>query len=97
MSEETRDLSVWLGGRVVADLTVNRRQVARLRYRDDYVADRGDGGLGLSVPLPVSSRQYLGDMVDRWIESLLPEGGTRTFWSSISGSDAAMGSPCSPL
>ncbi len=35
MSQEPRDLNVWLGGRVVADLTVNRRQVAQLRYRDD--------------------------------------------------------------
>ena len=57
MSEEPRDLSVWLGGRAVADLTVNRRQVAQLRYRGDYVAERGDGALGLSVPLPVSSRR----------------------------------------
>jgi HipA-like protein len=78
MSQEPRDLNVWLGGRVVADLAVNRRQVAQLRYSDDYVAERGDGALGLSVPLPVSSRQYRGDIVDRWIESLLPEGETRT-------------------
>jgi serine/threonine-protein kinase HipA len=78
MSEAARGLDVWLGGRVVADLTVNRRQVAALRYRDDYVAERGEGALGLSVPLPVSSRRFRGDLVDRWIESLLPEGETRT-------------------
>jgi serine/threonine-protein kinase HipA len=78
VSEETRNLEVWLGGRVVADLTVNRRQVARLRYREDYVAEHGEGALGLSVPLPVSSRPFRGDLVDRWIESLLPEGETRT-------------------
>jgi serine/threonine-protein kinase HipA len=78
MSEEHRALDVWLGGRVVADLTVNRRQVAQLRYRHDYVAERGEGALGLSVPLPVSSRRFGGDLVDRWIESLLPEGETRT-------------------
>ena len=57
MSQEPRDLNVWLSGRIVADLTVNRRQVAQLRYRDEYVAERGDGALGLSVPLPVSSRR----------------------------------------
>jgi HipA-like protein len=78
MNEEPRGLDVWLGGRVVADLTVNRRQVAALRYRDDYVAERGEEALGLCVPLPVSSRRFKGDLVDRWIESLLPEGETRT-------------------
>jgi serine/threonine-protein kinase HipA len=78
MSGELRELDVWLGGRVVADLTVNRRQLAQLRYRDDYVAERGEQSLGLSVPLPVSSRPFKGRLVDRWIESLLPEGETRT-------------------
>ena len=78
MSGEPRALDVWLRGRVVADLTVNRRQVAQLRYRDDYVAERGEGSLGLSVPLPVGSRPFKGGLVDRWIESLLPEGETRT-------------------
>jgi serine/threonine-protein kinase HipA len=78
MSGELRELDVWLGGRVVADLTVNRRQIAQLRYRDDYVAERGEQSLGLSVPLPVSSQPFKGRLVDRWIESLLPEGETRT-------------------
>lgn len=78
MSEAPRKLDVWLGTRVVADLSVNRRQVAQLRYLDDYVAQCGEGALGLSVPLPVSGRPFKGDLVDRWIESLLPEGETRT-------------------
>lgn len=78
MSDEPRALNVWLGNRVVADLTVSRRQVAQLRYRSDYVAERGEGALGLSVPLPVSSRRFKGDLVDHWMESLLPEGETRT-------------------
>jgi len=78
MSNEPRVLNVWLGDRIVADLTVNRRQVAQLRYRDDYVAERGEGALGLSVPLPVTSRRFKGDLVDHWMESLLPEGETRT-------------------
>src|SRR5580693_20549 len=102
MSEEPRDLNVWLGGRVVADLTVNRRQVAQLRYRDDYVAERGEGALGLSVPLPVSSRRFRGDLVDRWMESLLPEGEARTIleqYFSIRRGDgfallAALGRDC---
>src|ERR1700691_1332905 len=102
MSEQSRDLNVLLGGRIVADLTVNRQQVAQLRYRDDYVAERGEGALGLSVPLPVSSRRFRGDLVDRWIESLLPEGETRTIleqYFSIRRGDgfallAALGRDC---
>ena len=78
MSDEPRVLNVWLGDRIVANLTVNRRQVAQLSYRDDYVAERGEGALGLSVPLPVTSRRFKGDLVDHWMESLLPEGETRT-------------------
>jgi HipA-like protein len=71
-------LDVWLGDRVVAELTMSRRQLAQLRYREDYVAERGEGALGLTVPLPVSGRRYKGELVDYWIESLLPEGETRT-------------------
>lgn len=78
MSQEAGDLQVWLGDRVVADLTVSRRRVPQLRYRPDYVAERGMGALGLSVPLPLAVRPYKGDLIDFWIESLLPEGETRT-------------------
>jgi serine/threonine-protein kinase HipA len=70
-------LEVWLDGKVIADLTMHRR-VPQLRYRADYVAERGVGALGLSVPLPVATRPFRGDAVDYWIESLLPEGETRT-------------------
>ncbi len=85
MSKEPRDLNVWLGGRVVADLGVNRQRVAQLRYRGDYVAERGEGALGLSVPLPVSSRRFRGDLVEYWMESLLPEGETRTILEQYFG------------
>lgn len=71
-------LDVWLGDRLVAELTMSRRKVAQLRYRGDYVAERGEGALGLTVPLPVSGQRYKGELVDYWIESLLPEGETRT-------------------
>jgi serine/threonine-protein kinase HipA len=78
MSDGSQALHLWLGDRIVADLTVTRRRVAQLRYRDDYVAERGEGALGLSVPLPVTGRRFKGDLVDYWMESLLPEGETRT-------------------
>ncbi|MCL2583252.1 MAG: HipA domain-containing protein [Streptosporangiales bacterium] len=78
MNGEPGNLNVWIGDRVVADLTVSRRGVPQLRYRPDYVAERGVGALGLSVPLPVAMRPYKGERVDFWIESLLPEGETRT-------------------
>jgi HipA-like protein len=84
-------LDVWLGDRVVAELTMSRRQLAQLRYREDYVTERGEGALGLTVPLPVSGHRYRGELVDYWIESLLPEGETRT--TSRCGSAA---SHCSP-
>ncbi|MGH3196560.1 MAG: type II toxin-antitoxin system HipA family toxin [Streptosporangiaceae bacterium] len=71
-------LQVWLGGSVVADLTMNRRQVPQLRYRQDFVEERGERALGLSIPLPVRRRAYRGALVDYWIECLLPEGETRT-------------------
>jgi serine/threonine-protein kinase HipA len=78
MSDGFQALHLWLGDRIVADLTVTRRRVAQLSYRDDYVAERGEGALGLSVPLPVTSQRFKGDLVDYWMESLLPEGETRT-------------------
>jgi serine/threonine-protein kinase HipA len=70
-------LEVWLDGQVIADITL-RRRIPQLRYRAEYVAERGVGALGLSVPLPVAARPFRGDAVDYWIESLLPEGETRT-------------------
>lgn len=78
MNAEADALQVWLGGCVVADLTLSRRRVPQLRYRADFVAARGAGALGLSVPLPVAARPYKGELVDYWVESLLPEGETRT-------------------
>jgi len=79
MSQEPPDsLDVWLDDALVARLTVNRRREPRLRYLSAYVDQRGEGALGLSVPLPVAGRPYRGDVVDHWIEGLLPEGETRT-------------------
>jgi HipA-like protein len=71
-------LEVWLGGRAIADLAMNRRQVPQLRYRPDYVEQHGEGSLGLTIPLPVAKRPYRGELVDFWVEGLLPEGETRT-------------------
>lgn len=78
MTSDPNVLDVWMDGRVVAELTVSRRRVPQLRYRRDFVAERGSGALGLSVPLRVASAPYKGELVDYWIESLLPEGETRT-------------------
>jgi len=78
VSQEPESLHVWLAGRVVADLAMSRRREPRLRYRPDFVDERGEGALGLSVPLLVTRRAYRGDLVDFWIEGLLPEGETRT-------------------
>lgn len=71
-------MHVWLGGDLVADLTISRRQVPQLRYRSEYVDRHGEEGLGLTIPLPIREKAYRGEIVDYWIESLLPEGETRT-------------------
>jgi serine/threonine-protein kinase HipA len=71
-------MHVWLGDDLVADLAITRRRVPQLRYRADYIDRRGEGALGLSIPLPVRGRAYRGELVDYWIESLLPEGESRT-------------------
>lgn len=71
-------LVVWLCGRAVADLVMGRKSVPELCYRHDYVAEKGEGALGLSIPLPVAARRYRGDSVAWWMEGLLPEGETRT-------------------
>ena len=77
-AEQQGALDVWLGGRVVAELTMHSRRGPKLQYLPEYVDQRGEGTLGLTVPLPVAARPYRGDLVDRWIEGLLPEGETRT-------------------
>lgn len=77
-AEQSEALDVWLGGRVVAELTMHRRRGPKLQYLPEYVDQRGEGTLGLTVPLPVAARPYRGDLADRWIEGLLPEGETRT-------------------
>lgn len=71
-------MHVWLGEDLAADLTISRRRVPQLRYRAEYVDRRGEGSLGLTIPLSVRRKAYSGEIVDHWIESLLPEGETRT-------------------
>lgn len=78
MSPAPDVLHVWLGGSLAADLTIGRRRVPKLRYRQEFVEERGEGALGLSIPLPVTRKPYSGELVDFWVEGLLPEGETRT-------------------
>jgi serine/threonine-protein kinase HipA len=78
VNQDPAGLLVWLDGAVVADLTMSRRRVPQLRYRPEFVDLCGEGRLGLSVPLPVTRKAYRGELVDYWIEGLLPEGETRT-------------------
>lgn len=87
-------LEIWVDGRIVADLTMSRRRVPQLRYRRDYVAERGSGALGLSVPLPLATAPFKGDLVDYWIESLLPEGKREPSLSATSMFAAVTASPC---
>jgi serine/threonine-protein kinase HipA len=73
-----RGLAVWLHSDPVADLALDRRGRLSLQYRSEVVDRLGHGALCLSVALPVHSRPYRHDAVERWIEGLLPEGETRT-------------------
>jgi serine/threonine-protein kinase HipA len=71
-------LTVWLHGRPVGELSIGRGRGLELRYRPDFVSEQGEGTLGLSIPLPIRMKAYRGDVVDWWVEGLLPEGETRT-------------------
>jgi serine/threonine-protein kinase HipA len=73
-----RVLTAWLHADAVADLVLDRRGRLFLRYRPDVIDRLGQGALCLSVALPVRSGTYRHDMVERWVEGLLPEGETRT-------------------
>lgn len=53
-------------------------RLPKLRYRQEFAEERGEGALGLSIPLPVTRKPYSGELVDFWMEGLLPEGETRT-------------------
>lgn len=71
-------LNVWLGEKIVADLVMTRRSVPQLRYRAEMAAERGIGALGLTCQLSIDIKPYRGELVERWVESLLPEGEART-------------------
>ncbi|MGL4743952.1 MAG: type II toxin-antitoxin system HipA family toxin [Dermatophilaceae bacterium] len=70
-------LAVWLNDEHLADLEQVRSGELRLRYQPAGIAAHGLGSIVLSIALPVAAR-HRGDAVTRWVESLLPEGETRT-------------------
>lgn len=72
-----RQLTVWLHGEEVADLSADRRGRLTLGYRREVVELLGLGSLCLSVALPVRAEPFR-ERVERWVEGLLPEGETRT-------------------
>lgn len=70
-------LAVWLKEEHIADLEQVRSGELRLRYAHDSIATHGRGSIVLSIALPVEPR-HTGSPVTRWVESMLPEGETRT-------------------
>lgn len=77
MTARADTLLVRLDGDVVATLT--RRGVGlELLYTADTVRALGEGGLCLSVALPVRGKPYPAAPTLAWAEGVLPEGETRT-------------------
>lgn len=70
-------LAVWLGHDHIADLERVRSGELRLRYLPGSIAAHGLGSIALSLALPAAPR-HQGEAVSRWVESMLPEGETRT-------------------
>lgn len=70
-------LAVWLNNEHIADLEQVRSGELRLRYLPSSIATHGQGSIALSIALPAEPR-HKGPAVTRWVESMLPEGETRT-------------------
>jgi serine/threonine-protein kinase HipA len=70
-------LAVWLNSEHIADLEQVRSGELRLRYLPDCIATHRLGSIALSIALP-SALHHRGTAVTRWVESMLPEGETRT-------------------
>ncbi|MGL5864080.1 MAG: type II toxin-antitoxin system HipA family toxin [Phycicoccus sp.] len=70
-------LAVWLNDEHLADLEQVRSGELGLRYRAACIAAHGLRSIALSIARPVAPR-HRGDAVTRWVESVLPEGETRT-------------------
>lgn len=71
------ELAVWLKDEHIADLEQVKSGELRLRYAQASIARHGQGSIVLSIALPVEPR-HRGAAVARWVESMLPEGETRT-------------------
>ena len=74
-------LAVWLNSEHIADLEKVRSGDLHLRYLPASISARGLGSIALSIALPARPR-HKGQVVTRWVESMLPEGETRTPWPS---------------
>ena len=70
-------LAVWLGTKHLADLERVPSGELRLCYLNSALAEFGLGSIALSIALPVAPR-HSGVAVRRWVESMLPEGESRT-------------------
>ncbi|QSB15404.1 HipA domain-containing protein [Natronosporangium hydrolyticum] len=71
-------LEVWLGQGHIATLTRTRRRQLQLQYRDEAIATFALDSIVMSVALPVRAGRYRGAAVERWVDSMLPEGETRS-------------------
>lgn len=71
-------LQVWLRDQHVATLATDRRGRMSLVFEPEIVSSFGEGTPLLSVALPASSKPSPRQVVEAWVEGLLPEGEIRT-------------------
>lgn len=70
-------LNVWLHGEPVGELEQLRNGRTRLRFSAESRARWGDGTRLLSYALPLGPKRVEGELLDAYLENLLPEGSIR--------------------
>ncbi|GHS87869.1 putative kinase Y4mE [Actinomycetota bacterium] len=70
-------LQLWLRGEHLGELEQLRTGRLRLRYSTEALDTYGVGARPLSLSLPLTDRRVQGDVLERFLDNLLPEGAVR--------------------
>jgi serine/threonine-protein kinase HipA len=70
-------LSVWLRGEHLGEIELRRGGRPALRYADEAIDRYGIGARPVSLSMPIGSRAIDGQVVERFLDGLLPEGSVR--------------------
>lgn len=84
-------LSVWLRGELLGQIEPRRGGRLSLRYAPEAIDHYGIGARPLSLSMPVGSRPIEGEVVERFLEGLLPEGGVRAQLDEEFGTRSVVG------